>query len=82
MRFLKSLAAVALILSATNAYAQQPRPGSNVRAVVRKLVGLFVESTIAADLQGVVVPAAGAYDAAAPSIADEATFLRTVALVR
>ncbi len=80
--FLVSPRLITIAVIDPDGFAQQARPGSSVRATVRNLVGLFLESTSSADLQGVIIPAAGAYDPAAPSIADESTFLRTVALVR
>ena len=70
-----------------DAYSSQPRPpGTDPTVVVRNLVGFFLEDAFeasgAVQVRGVLVPMAGAYDASAPTITDQATFLRTVALVR
>ena len=64
-------------------FAQQERPGSGLHITITNLVGLFLEDPGGdGDLKGVIVPMAGAFDAAAPSVTDQSTFLRTVALVR
>jgi hypothetical protein len=64
-------------------YASQVRPSSTVHATVRNLVGFFVDDhSEDAYLEGVILPAAGLFDPAAPSVTDQSTFLRTVALVR
>ena len=64
-------------------FASQSRPGPAVQATVRNLIGLFLENPGgAADLQGVIVPASGSFDGAAPAVTDQSTFLRSVALVR
>ncbi len=64
-------------------YARQVRPSGTVHATVRNLVGFFVDDYADdAFLEGIIVPAAGLFDPAAPSVTDQSTFLRTVALVR
>jgi Flp pilus assembly protein TadG len=69
-----------------DAFSSQNRPpGTDPQVVVRNLVGLFVEDSFGDDyatVRGVLVPMAGSYDPSAPTITDQATFLRTVALVR
>jgi hypothetical protein len=65
---------------------QNRSAGGDPDILVTNLVGFFVESVVPAggdvDVTGVVVPTAGSFDAAAPTLSDQATFLRTVALVR
>jgi Flp pilus assembly protein TadG len=68
-------------------YSSQPHgPASTPSLVVRNLVGLFVERVddlgFGIVITGVIVPTAGRFDPAAPTVADAAAFLRSVALVR
>ena len=52
---------------------------------IRNFVGLFIQSAGGepfAELTGVIVPTAGRFDTAAPTVTETAAFLRTVALVR
>jgi hypothetical protein len=57
-----------------------------VTGPIRNFVGFFVQSAdgggSAAEVTGVIVPAPGQFDAAAPLVTESAAFLRTVALVR
>jgi Putative Flp pilus-assembly TadE/G-like len=56
-----------------------------VSGPIRNFVGFFVQSaggSGAAEVTGVIVPAAGRFDTAAPMVTEAAAFLRTVALVR
>lgn len=70
-----------------DAFTQQNRSsGADPTVVIRNLIGLFLEEAWeaggAVQVRGVIVPMAGAYDGDAPSLTDQSTFLRTVALVR
>ncbi len=80
--FLVSPRLITIAVIDPDGYAQQVRPGANVRATVVNFVGLFLEPTFAADLQGVIVPTSGTFDSGAPSVTEQAAFLRTLALVR
>jgi hypothetical protein len=56
-----------------------------VTGPIRNYVGFFVESAGGgsfAEVTGVIVPTAGRFDTAAPSVTETAAFLRAVALVR
>ncbi|MEO5823189.1 MAG: pilus assembly protein TadG-related protein [Vicinamibacteraceae bacterium] len=67
-------------------FSQQNRTGRLAAAgPIRNFVGFFVESAGGgsfAEVTGVVMPSAGRFDSAAPTVTDAAAFLRTVALVR
>jgi hypothetical protein len=70
-----------------DALSRQGRGGAfNLTGQIRNLVGFFLQGVRergpSADVTGVIVPPGGRYDTAAPLVADAASFLRTVALVR
>jgi hypothetical protein len=73
---------VAVALYDPDALAAQPVLSVGSPAIVRNIAGFFVTGFEGNRLRGVLVPTAGAFDAARPALPSEAAFLRNVALVR
>jgi hypothetical protein len=74
-----------MILYDPDEFSQMPTPVPELyRApmVVRNIVGFFVEGVDAGGITGVITAAPGNLNPAAPAIAADASFLRSVALVR
>ena len=64
-------------------YAQQPRPSIRIDVRIRNLVGFFVEDVGGeGEVTGRIMINPGMFNTSAPLLTSDATFLRTVALVR
>jgi hypothetical protein len=76
---------IQMILYDPDQFSQVPTPTPALyRApmVVRNIVGLFVEGMEGGQITGVVMTMPGRYDAGVPAITPDASFIRSVALVR
>jgi len=76
---------IQMILYDPDQFSQVPTPTPALyRApmVVRNIVGLFVEGMEGGQITGVVMTVPGRYDAGVPAITQQASFMRSVALVR
>ena len=76
---------IQMILYDPDQFSQVPTPTPALyRApmVVRNIVGLFVEGMEGGQITGVVMTIPGRYDAGVPAITQQASFMRSVALVR
>jgi Flp pilus assembly protein TadG len=60
-------------------YAQ---PGPNNTLTIRNMVGFFVEQRIGGDIEGIILPVSGVFDAGTAEVSQDASFLRSVTLVR